>query len=358
MLLGYEYYFSSTEGLPSFAERLWSTEPPGRISIRLDPTSTFKVYAVGEVRKATFKFWDLMDSPEADNFPPWYVNITYIQQDFNFSKKQFNAAQLLALDTSSLFGYEFEGIIDRGCPFCGKDKVLNPEPRVDDRTIISWRFAFSDTGRLIVHVDGYEELLEHGLTGFSAFPVWSMYPDYYIVRLWMKKEEYHRRILLEFGGRLPEEIIHLEWGDTLFYFVPPNIYEREEFKNFENYLIKLDKADELLYIPNPPARKVGDLPKCRWVWLDITGNAGTEIDKNEYVKEAQCPKCGQGGWLPDGQLKLDYSEWDGSDFCKTETGRICVSKKAFKFLHKKWNEDAEPILNVGSTDPKVRHIWK
>lgn len=350
MYLKYHYLFSSSKGLPPFVYKCQHDEPDGRALLRIDPISESQDF--GEVSR---RFWDYLTQVTSDHLPSWSARVSYGAHDTRYGRKARSVARLFALDTSFLLGREVIGERSPGCPLCGVGKLLNESPKVDERTVISWEFAFTDTGRFVAHIDIYEQLLEMKFSGFESKPVSCLHPDEAVIRAWTGHIQKNRELLAQYGAGLPACLRVEEWGDATLIFIPSHVLETKEFRLFHAYLKHLDEIEEL---PNdfiPAARQVGNLPRCRWVELIVTGNAGREIPYNEYDPRVRCPSCGKGGLLPIGQMGLNYSEWDGSDFCKTETGRICLSKKAYQwtstFHPLKWKYPAEPIRDYDASHP-------
>ena len=131
-----------------------------------------------------------------------------------------------------------------------------------------------------------------------------------------------------------------------YYILHKDLYESDEFTKIRDYMKYMDKKDISMVTLFKPGRSFENMPKCRWVELIVTGKAGDEEPFNEYYEEGLCPVCNDNVWCPKGQMKLDYSQWDGSDFSKTEKGKIIISKRVYSFMKKYYEDIAEPIADI------------
>ena len=348
MRIEYRYYFRSDRNLPSFTRKGRERSPDGCVMLRYAPICDNPEWVVNGVRldaewrADTRKFWELLQSPDAQQLAPWFSRVVYGAQPHLFTKREIRRAELFALESDNYAGDDTDAITDRGCPICGYGRALSQAAALDERTVLWWEVGFTDSGRLIVHVDRYLQMLEKNLTGFEVRAVKSGHEDEHTVSLLVGTSKKTRQYVYGYEGGFPEGTSVEEWGDRMFLYVEQHAFTGRDWRHFYTYLMELHKSEELLCKVIPPAREAPNLPKCRWVELCVHGQAGPELQLNEYHEAAICPKCGKDGWCPKGQLLLDHSQWDGSDLCVTDAKRICISRKALA-LFKKWNGDAEPI---------------
>jgi len=322
----YIYWFPPGTETP---ERLWketTKTPTGWSEIQLSPSRSDE-----EWRGKTLWFWDWLRKTGVSY--QTHAVVEYYPEGMSFKKREYNQAELFAIDTFSFLGQELAPPARRGCRFCGNGRVLRNNPVIDERTAIFWRFGFTSTGRFVVHIQVYEEMLLAGLTGYTASPIRCMKPDEYIIILWRGSLEKVKKDFEAFPGHMPEGIHIEEWGENLILTAAAPLVDGPEFEELNRYLTELDEQEVLDYRLIPPASRVGDI-KARWVGIDVTGVVGTELGVNDYKEEIRCPECGMGALCPRGQLRVDASTADGADIGVTETGRICLSKKACKIFCK------------------------
>jgi hypothetical protein len=338
MHLEYRYLFSGSRSIPEFLIIYSQEYHSGEVMVRLSPVSNFGTWS-----EMTFKFWEYLKTEEANDLPPWFALTVYGSEEESFRKKDYLAAQLYALDTMTFFGHETDWPVESGCLVCGNGRVLKQTPMVDESTVVSWQAGFSDKGRFIIHITKYEEMLHLGMKGIKPKPVECRFPDCYVISLWCGNIEKNRMLLQEFPEDVPDGVLTEERGDRTTLIVPSDMLHSGELDDLGSYLADLDEKEELYYSLIPPGKEVSGIPACRWVELEITGTAGEELDVNEYHRRAICPNCGHGGFCTRGQLVLDLSKWDASDFCLTEVGRLCVSKRAYRLVTENWGLSGEPI---------------
>ena len=341
MYIEYQYFFNNEKKFPSFITDFIDEIPGERYFIRISPNSDDKVW-----RKNSLKFLKFLNSPKADSIKPWHTRVVYGAQEDNFKYKEYNESEILALDMTNILGYDKNANEQDLCKICGRKSLENKEIIIDEKTVLYWQIGFSQTNRLIFHVNSFEKILLSNLTGYKANAVKCVYPNDYIIKLWCGNINKNRTLLNEYNGKFPDGINIEEWIDFTVMIVPEKVYNKNEFIEFDKYLSYLADKDVLDYDLIPPARKAGQLPICRWVELEIIGNAGIESSLNDYDQNVKCPSCGIGGALPTSKLTIDYSYWDNTDFCITDLGRICVSKKAYKLLNDEWGVLAEPLKDV------------
>jgi len=347
MIVTYNYWFRGEPTLPDYVRGVarW----PGVACLAIDPVSRFTASGLRPFRdfgEMSRKFWDQLLAGEIKG--SWYCVPEFGACESRFHSRDFRQAELFALNTTDLLGIEGEPPVDPGCRMCGHGRRLTDEPFIDEVTTIFCERGFTDCGRWVVDVAHYRQMVDAGITGFHPVPVACRRPDDFVVRLIATLK---RAIedLRDFPGKMPEGVVEEHWGDDLALFVPPEVVASGAFAELDRYLREdLAERDRSGYHLIAPAQEVGLARKARWVALEVTGVAGTELGVNEYIKEVICPLCGKGGHCPAGQLRVNTSTWDGSDICATESGRLCVSKKAYRML-KKWLGDwmiAEPIVSV------------
>lgn len=338
----YCYFFYGISNIPDFVNRYSEKYPNDRVLVKLCPVSDF-----GDWADITRRFWDYLMSGAKKHLPLWTVSVVYGSEDSIFKKNDYKKSRLFALDTMTVLGQEDIPSSIGGCPICGTGKKLKDyPPNINERTVIAWECGFTETGRFLVHVSKYEELLKLELSGFKAKTVKCHYPDKYVISLWCGNIEKNRELLKAFSGPLPNELNIEEWGEKTLFFVLPDLINSKSFDSFDSYLADLDEKEELNYTLIPPAEKVGKLPSCRWVELEIIGKGVKELSWNEYLETSICPHCGKGGYCPKGPLKVNISDWDGSDFCLTDAGRICLSKRAYKIICEELHLGAEPVYET------------
>jgi len=338
MKVNYTYWFPPGVKTPERLRKNTTTMPTAWSEIRVNPSRSDKDW-----RENTLWFWDwLRKTGDAHRL---HAAVEYIAEDWAFKQQDFARASLFAVDTSFFLAQEITPPLNQGCLLCGADHVLSAAPHIDERTTIVWEAGFTNTGRFVVHVLVYEEMLAAGLSGFKVVPVSCVSPEDYVIILWRGSLEKVKRDLVAFPGELPQGIHIEEWGDSLVLTASPSLVEGPEFDELDNHLADLDEQDVLSYRFIPPTKCVGEI-KTRWVGIDVTGQAGTELSVNEYVEDFRCPECAKGGLCPTEQLRVDCGTGDGSDVGVTESGRICLSRKAFDILCKPGRLTAEPVLCV------------
>lgn len=334
MHLSFCYFFENRKLLPSFVYRNISFSSAKGVLIQLSPLKDLRFPLW---RSNTLDFWKFLTS-----LPPKTISYdattTFTGKLVKISALKASESLLFSLNTSNYFlGFEEEMSLFNGCSICGSGKKKLVNPMIDERNISSYNVGFSSAGRFVVHVNVYEKMLQHKLTGFIGKPVECMQPDRYVVKIWPKENAmmFMETFENEYGG-LSSMLKYEEWGESLFFFVEPCFITTKEFMKFDAFFssdICQDSYRPVSYQLIPLAKEILGFGKCRWVEIQVTGDAGREEGVNEYNAEAKCPICNYGGWCPKENLVLDYTKWDKTDICMTEKGRICISAKASIILN-------------------------
>ena len=341
MVTRYNYWFSNRIevylGTRVYVEKYAN----GRCCLELAPTTSFR-----DCAEITKKFWDsILEDP--NNMPKEFrgASVSNLHID-KITKKMLRNSHLFLLNTIPCV-QEDKLPVDIGCLLCGHGKVRQTDASIDERTLLEWRMGVTDQERVIIHTEIYEILKENGMTGFKPKSlIKTYYPDNYLLMLW-------RGASRDYLNNYPkqevfENFIKEEYGsDRCFVQVPPKLIKSSAFKKLDSYLTELDSEEKIRYKLIPPGKTIPGLGKSKWIELEITGFAGNETPYNDYIQKAICPMCGKRGFVTENEFNMKKDEWDGSDICLTDKGRICVSSK-FVLLSEKnrWFLGFEPVNSL------------
>ena len=112
---------------------------------------------------------------------------------------------------------------------------------------------------------------------------------------------------MEGGARYPDHLsVSVPFEDRCGVIVSESAlqaFQKEQLTGFEPMRIELSGAES-------------DAP--HYYFLTVTGSVSLDYDAMRYRKKNVCPDCGSFRWSRQkiGVSALDYTTWDGADFCK------------------------------------------
>lgn len=339
MYTEYWYVFESETKIPDYLNLYAESRADGKTIVRLNPVSTY-----GNWAESTYSFWQEIIGKQASWAGKYIAYCGYGIKESDFAKKNITKVELFTIDTLGLFGYETELPNLAGCPVCGKNKKLNKHIRIDERSLIAWRFGFTDYGRLVVHNSIYQSLRQLNATGFQAAPVASNFQQENVMALWTGSIEKAKSVLSKFPGKIPPGIKITEYGEKILIIVPRASFGDAWYRQLDTFLKKQDNEEEIAYTLVPAVNHLDNEQDAKWFELEITGYAGEELKVNEYIGRAICPFCNDNGFISNDKLRIDTRNYDGTDICRTETGRICISKRLVNFVGAELKIGIEPVL--------------
>lgn len=320
----YYVYLPLTEEFPGALERFYSSVEGPLKAVRLFPRYAPDRRALALCAEAIRK----SDTPWARS-----IVVSNVVYDTGFlERREMKSAELIVLASSRFHSIEETPLINTGCLLCGHGSERAKIGRLQPTSAIGWRFGFTNTGRLVAHVDILEAMLAEGISGFSWVPLPSLNDDKYILKVWCGCIERARDHMI---AALPERLSGarvLAGEHTMFVIMTKECFGSVAGRKAHRVLTKLHADDHISYHAIPPGRALGRRKSARWLELVVDGPALRERELNRYDRRDMCPVCGEGALRPKSILKVARDSWNGADVCRTDADRICVTPRVVRFL--------------------------
>lgn len=273
-----------------------------------------------------------------------------IKNSRDLPQEVIDQSHLFTLGNAPAFCVERVGASVLGCPICADGRVLSTGGplNLELRSILSWNLGLTSYGRIVCHEDLLHRMLSMGFTGFGHSRVQLSEDPFnarHVLSSWSGSLTRQQQLLSVFLSEAADRVQSFEWGSKIFVLVDPSEFSSNWFQTWMAMFRRWDRSDLTTLRHIAPSLGGGLDGYSRWAELSVTGFAGRETEFNDYIVEQGCPRCRR-SLDTDGPVVLDESEWDGSDLCVTDAGRLCVSSRARDFLIGV-HVDSEPVGPIG-----------